>query len=310
MKKITYKVRNWSEYNKSLEQRGSLSVWIPKELIAEWFSSESRAGRGTSQIYSNSAIEFCLILRHLYHQPLRQTRGFVASLFQLMGLDLPVPCYSTVCRRAQQLELCIRSEKTLKEPLNIAFDGTGVKVFGEGEWKVRTHGADKRRTWVKLHLTIDTETQEIIAAVVTGSEAHDSEVLGDMLEQIPERIQDGFGDGAYDSKECHELLVQRQALATIPPRDNAVIHSDSVYPSQRNQHVAEIQSIGKEEWKVKHRYHQRSKSETAFSRLKRIFGERIPSRLCHSQALDLFIRCLLLNRFFELGKPVSFAVAN
>ena len=227
-----------------------------------------------------------------------------------MGLVLPVPCYSTVCRRAQQLELCIRSEKELKEPLNIAFDGTAVKVFGEGEWKVRVHGADKRRTWVKFHLTIDSETQEIIAAVVTGSDTFDSEVLGDMLEQIPERIQDGFGDGAYDSKECHELLSQRQALATIPPRDNAVIHSDSVYPSQRNQHVAEIQAIGKEEWKQKHRYHQRSKSETAFPRLKRIFGERIPSRLCYSQALDLFIRCLLFNRFFELGKPISFAVAN
>ncbi|MBL4557801.1 MAG: transposase [Rhodobacteraceae bacterium] len=40
--------------------------------------------------------------------------------------------------------------------MHLAVDATGLKVYGEGEWKVRVHGKDKRRVWRKLHLAVDT----------------------------------------------------------------------------------------------------------------------------------------------------------
>ncbi len=46
-------------------------------------------------------------------------------------------------------------------------DSTGIKVYGEGEWKVRQHGYSKRRTWRKLHLGVDETTGEILAGVVS-----------------------------------------------------------------------------------------------------------------------------------------------
>lgn len=304
-KKILYRVQNWCEYSKSLEQRGSLTVWFPDGFEQDWLNTEKHGGRGASATYTDGSIELCLMLRHLYHLPLRQTRGFVRSILGWMGLDLPVPCYSTFSRRATALEVCLRERIRAGERLQIAFDATGLKVYGEGEWKVRTHGPEKRRTWRKLHVAIDVHSQEIVAAVVTGSDTADGEVLADLIDQIPEPIAEGFGDGAYDSRENFQMLEARGILPTIPPRETAVVHEEPGYPLSRNLYVQEIQALGKKTWKQKYGYHQRSKVETTFSRDKRIFGERLPSRLEDNQGVDLFLRCKLLNRFFELGKPKS-----
>jgi hypothetical protein len=50
---------------------------------------------------------------------------------------------------------------------HVVVDGTGLKVYGEGEWKVRTHGVGKRRVWRKLHLAVDAESHDILSAVMT-----------------------------------------------------------------------------------------------------------------------------------------------
>lgn len=280
-------------------------MWIPKTLEEDWFNHEKHGERGASNIYTDSAIEFCFIIRNLYHLPLRQTRGLVSSIFKMANIPLQVPCYSTMSRRGKELEVCLR-EKTGNERLSVAFDATGIKTSGEGEWKVRAHGADKRRGWTKLHIAINSDSQEILAAIVTGSEVHDGEVLEDLLEQIPEGIKDGFGDGAYDSKKNFELLQKYRSMATIPPRKNAV--STAKGAALRNEHIREIEEIGRDEWKLKHKYHQRSKVETAMFRIKQCFGGSLKSKRPENQAMELFLQCQLLNRFFKLGKPDSIEV--
>jgi hypothetical protein len=51
MKKPTYRIRNWSEYNSSLKQRGSLTIWVSSEAVENWTTDEltgepgGRAGR-------------------------------------------------------------------------------------------------------------------------------------------------------------------------------------------------------------------------------------------------------------------------
>lgn len=119
--KITYKVRNWPEYNKSLTQRGMLDVWIPETLIEDWINEEKHGGRGASYVYTNAAIEFCYLIRNLYQLAFRQVCGFVRSLFEIAKIPLQVPCYSTLSRRGKVLETCIREEAG-DEKLNVAFD--------------------------------------------------------------------------------------------------------------------------------------------------------------------------------------------
>lgn len=75
---------------------------------------------------------------------------------------------------------------------------TGIKVYGEGEWQTRQHGLSKRRTWLKLHLGVDEQTGEILAGVVTSKAISDGEVLPELLDQIPDDIDQVSADGAYD----------------------------------------------------------------------------------------------------------------
>ncbi len=139
-----------------------------------------------------------------------------------MNLDLPVPDHSTVSRRLSSVEIELPVQKS-ESARHIVVDSTGLKVYGEGEWKTRQHGISKRRTWRKLHLGIDETTGEIISAVVTTNDYHDSQVLEDILDGVEDEIWQVSADGAYDTKNCYEQITQRRARATIPPRKNATV---------------------------------------------------------------------------------------
>ena len=149
-----YRTTNWSAYNASLKSRGSLSIWLGKEMAC--FAGGS-GKRGRSPIYSDGAIQFCLSLKCLFGLPLRQSIGLVESLLRLSGLDWPVPDFSTVSRRQKSLQVVIPHRRK-NDVLHLLVDSTGVKMLGEGEWKTKKHGADYRRQWRKVHLGIDAET--------------------------------------------------------------------------------------------------------------------------------------------------------
>ena len=157
-----YRVRNWSEYNAGLVKRGSLTLWINEDVIRAWQPAPAaKRKRGGQRRFSDSAIEALLTLRAVLHLPLRATQGFAQSILELLDVDLEVPCYTTLSRRGQNLAVAL---PTLAEgPLHAVLDSTGLKVFGEGEWKVRQHGYSQRRTWRKLHLCVDEATGEPIA---------------------------------------------------------------------------------------------------------------------------------------------------
>jgi hypothetical protein len=194
--KQKYKVRNWSDYNKSLVKRGSLTLWISED-INEWWQGD---GHDT---YSDKAIEAMLAMQAVYGLPLRATSGFVSSVFDLLGIVLPVPDYTTLSRRARHLRVVLR--RTSKQATDFILDSTGAKVYGEGEWKVRQHGTCTRRTWKKLHIGSDSDG-EIRAVVVTDNDTHDSTVIDDALNQETARITDFYGDGAYDTFGVYQSL--------------------------------------------------------------------------------------------------------
>jgi hypothetical protein len=148
--KEKYRVTNWGAYNKALVNRGSITVYFAEDAIESWYD-DGPTQRGAQFEYSDLCIETLLLLKAVFKQAYRQTQGFAMSLLELMGIDLCVPCYSQIQRRSKMLD--IEAYKPPHSvPIDIVIDSTGLKVYGEGEWKVRKHGVGKRRTWRMLHL--------------------------------------------------------------------------------------------------------------------------------------------------------------
>jgi hypothetical protein len=145
-------------------------------LSAQWYETHKTGSRGASNTYSEATLICAHMIGYFYHLTLRATQGFLQSLFHLWSLDLVVPCYTTLSRRLKSLQLSLMHWAG-GDALHLILDSTGLKVFGEGEWKVRTHGVGKRRTWRKMHIGIEGETQEIICAVITTNDQNCFAVL-------------------------------------------------------------------------------------------------------------------------------------
>jgi hypothetical protein len=159
---------------------------------------------------------------------------------------------------------------------DVVVDASGLKVFGEGEWKVRQHGVSKRRTWHKVHFAINPKNHEIVASVLSSNDVSDGEVLGGLLDQIPGDLDSVAGDGAYDTEPGHKEIHKRKAQPLIPPRRNAVLHEENEVLFERNKAIARIQSLGNTEevrkkWKKEVGYHKRSLAETGVFRFKALF---------------------------------------
>jgi len=135
----TYHLRNWSDYNKALVNRGSLTIWFADETVKAWINHEQTGKRGASQIYTDAAILCMLTLMAVYSLRLRSTQGLLHSLFRLAEIDLTVPNYTTLCRRRKLLEVVLPRQAKCRA-IHLVVDSTGLKVYGEGEWKVRQHG--------------------------------------------------------------------------------------------------------------------------------------------------------------------------
>ena len=304
--KPSYRIRNWSQYNSALVRRGSLCIWFDQSARCGWVNASATGRRGKPRTYSDAAICCALLIRQVYHLPLRATQGLLVSLSQLLGLQLPVMDYSTLCRRARRLPVKLHSQSK-KRIRHLVFDATGLKVYGEGEWKVRTHGSDKRRTWRKLHLSIDADSHQIITALITDKDVVDPRRMAAQLKQIEVPVDRVYGDGAYDSRDCYRAIHQKGARAIIPPRKGSTLWKDD-YLRDRNKNLRGVRKLGLKDWKKKSGYHKRSLVETAFFRLKTIFSDKLRSRRDDTQATEAMVRCAALNRMTRLGMPDSYQV--
>ncbi|MBP7647202.1 MAG: IS5 family transposase [Comamonas sp.] len=304
-RKSRYRTTNWKQYNAALKARGSLTVWLDKRMT--WFAAAS-GKRGRSPKFSDAAIQFCLTLKNLFGFALRQTTGLVQSVLQLCDLSWPVPDFSTLCRR--QLDLNVQVPYTRSQAgLHLLVDSTGIKFLGEGEWKCKKHGSERRRQWRKLHIGIDAQTLQIRAICVTSNNVSDASILPELLQQLPgdETLESVIGDGAYDTQSVYKAVIRRGARPVIPPRKNARIRKGRFF-EHRNAAIAACRRLGLSIWKRWIGYHRRSLVETKMNCIKRL-GERVMSRTFERQVHELHIRAAILNRFTELGHPQTAAVA-
>jgi transposase len=254
--------------------------------------------------YTDAAILCALLLREAYHLPLRSTQGLVSSVLRLMKVGLPSPHYSTLCRRARNLELSLTAPRKIR---HLVIDSTGLKLYGEGEWKVRLDGADKRRTWRKLHIAMDAERWQVTSTLITDKDELDRHVLTPLLKETEAEIKYVCADGAYDFEHCYRAIKDCEAIPLIPPRSDAVVRGRSPL-EQRDMNVREIRKLGKKQWKQASGYHRRSLVECAFFRLKTIFSEKLKARLIETQKIEAEVKCMALNRMAKLGMPLSYVI--
>ena len=302
--KTQYRIRNWSQYNAALARRGSLTLWVDQTAFDQWLSTSTPVRRGRPLFYSDAAIRCCLLLREVFHLPLRQTQGLARSLLHLLKLDLPAPHYSLLSRRARQLQVALVAPSA-KPIRHLIFGASGLKVFGEGEWKVRTHGKDYRRRWRKLHIGLDADSQQLVVALLTDATVVDPRALPPQLKRVDAKVERVYGDGAYDARACYRAIHQRGARAIIPPRQGSTLWQEG-YLKDRNRNLRGVEKHGLKGWERRSGYHRRSLVETAFFRLKTIFSDRLRNRRDDTQVTEAMIRCAALNRLTGLGLPDSY----
>lgn len=303
-----YRTRNWRAYDRGLIARGDLTVWLSPDLA--WHAPAGTGRRGRPPTFSDAAIQTVLTLKVLFQLPLRAAQGMAGSLIRLAGLDWVVPHYSTLSRRQQSLTVAI-PYRPRGGPLHLVIDSTGLKVLGEGEWKVRQHGADRRRVWRKVHLVVDADSHEVRAVELTDHRHGDGEVVPGLLAQVPvaEPIAVISGDGAYDTRGVYAASAAREAALVVPPRRNGrPWQVRTTGAAERNESLRAIRHLGRRLWKCWSGYHRRSLAETAMSRLKRL-GERLAARDPARQVAEVQIRCAILNTFNSLGMPDTVARA-
>jgi hypothetical protein len=300
-KKARLSVRNWHEYNESLVARGSITIWFSDETLKNWYHENGAGKRGRPFTYSDSTMELFLMVRELLRLPYRQTEGFVRGILTLLADGLNVPDFTSAAKRAAKLGVAL-PVLPRQGHVDVVLDSTGLKVFGEGEWKVRQHGPSKRRTWRKLHLAIDPETQEIVAEVLTTNAGHDADQAETLLDETPGEIDSVTGDGGYDQWKVYETIERRGAWPKIAPRHNAKIkrHANAAGPRlARDEAIRMIRRIGRRNWKKRIGYHCRSLAETAVFRLKTTFGPMLKNRRLPNQRTETRLRCKILNYFTQ-----------
>ena len=275
--KQKYKLTNWSDYNEALRRRGDITVWLSEDAIAQWYAGERvYDGTGTPLLYTDFAVIICHEIRQVYRLPLRQTQGFIDSLFRLLDVPLFCPDYTVLSKRLRALKVKVPRYRKTNKPVDgvhaVAIDSTGLKRFGRGEWHNEKYQLSNKASWRKLHTAVN-QTHCIEACTLTDRFSHDETQIGALLAQIDEPIDHFTGDGAYDETPVYEAVIAHSPNAdvVIPPRRNGV-ENDKASPL-RNRNIREIEEHGRMNWQRNRQYGRRNCGELGFYRYQKIFGE-------------------------------------
>ena len=309
--KTKYRVKNWATYEAALKKRGDITVWFDEDAIDAW--NAPRGGRpGGQHRYSDLAIVTALTLRAVFHLPLRQTEGFVASLIRLMGLDLETPDHTTLSRRGGTVDVPKISRRT-SEPVHLAIDSTGLKIVGDGEWHSHKHRtSNTRRAWRKLHLGVDSDGF-VVAAQLTDSSVDDASVGVALIEATDVAVAQFVADGAYDTKAVYKALGTAGGavpVIVVPPRRTASASKPGEeFLQQRDAAIARIAEVGRRQWRKEAGAHQQARAENGMYRYKRLVGDGLRSKRPCAQQREAMIAVNVINKMAALGLPQSEAIA-
>lgn len=297
-----YAVTNWPEYNEALRARGDVTIWFEHGAAGKW-RAPKRKGRGGQPTYSDFAIEACLTLGLIFHQPLRQTQGFVRSLLKLMGLELPTPDFSTLSRRATGLAIEEVRPKSVGS-ITLIVDSTGLKIHGGSGWQETKHGTGKtRKSWRKLHIGYDADSGEIVASLLSTDQVGDETALPGLIAGIESPVGRFLADGAYDGTGVSTCLSEAfgpDVEVIIPPPKTAVLGLGH----QRDAHIQHIAAQGRMAWQSNTGYNDRALVEAQIGRYKAVIGAGLKSRQFRRQITETKIATKSLNRMTSLGRAI------
>ena len=244
--KTQYHVGNWPAYDRALVQRGDITVWVAPDAIATW-EAVGVGTRGGQLQYSDLAIETALTLRLIFHLPLRQTEGFLTSIFGMLGLDLSAPDHTTLSRRGQHLDLPLRRAPA-GAGLHLIVDSTGLSIVGEGEWAAAKHGGRGRRGWKKLHLGVD-RSGVIVARALTEASVDDATTGITLIEATDGALGRVTADAAYDTIGFYEAAGARGATVVVPPTRTANVSRYGPRSGARDRTILAVKERGRRRWK-------------------------------------------------------------
>lgn len=291
--------RNWREYNKKLVQRGSLTFLIDPKVVKTLKVKAQKRKKGRPLEFSDQLILMLLMIKIHYKMPYRMLEGFAGFFFEQFR-KIKIPTYSLMCKRAKGLSKKLPKLSSCR-PKTIIVDATGIKVQGEGEWKVKIHGKGRPRKWIKLHVAIDERTQEIVGEISTEATVDDGKAFPKVVQQVRGRPKLVIGDGAYEDRDVRDWIRKKGGKCLIPPPSNAVYHGTDL---ERDDAIKVIRAFGgdkvaKSIWGKLSGYSRRALVETTFSRYKKMFGERAFSRTQERIVLENRLKCLLLNKMIR-----------
>jgi len=313
-----HRVRNWRAYNKALRKRGDLFLYFDEVFLKTNWLYEGKRNSGGRIKYSNTAIQLMLTIRSFLRLPLRQAQGFVASIIQRLGLCLPVPDYTTTCRRAKTLSLKIKHLNKLdpQKPLHLLIDSTGLSIYSGTYFHAAKYGNPRRikngKAWKKLHIAFDVTSSQIANAHLSESNVQDAACVEKLTNDPGVRIQSITADRAYDKARCYQRVHELGAEAIIPPYRNARLQKENRNRSfeealkVRDESITLIRKYptydeGVKEWKLERSYHKRSKIEALMHRFKRAFGFSLVSKNMDSMQSEVTTKVNILNLQRSLG---------
>ena len=294
--------RNWREYNKQLVQRGSLTFLVDPKTVKSLRCKRARGKLGRPLEFSDPLILLLLMVKVHFRLPYRTLEGFSDWIVRTLREHFEIPCYSLICKRAKGLRSQL-PKLSHRRPETVILDSSGIKICGEGEWKVKIHGRGRPRKWLKVHIAIDARTQEVVAEVTTESSCADSTMTKPLLEQAGRSVKEVLADGAYDGSKTRKTIQEHGAKASIPPPKNARYRGTD---SERDRAIAEIRGLGGDPtarslWKKLSGHGRRSLVESTFSQFKGLFGDRLFSKTIERQKVEIRLRCLLINRMQRMA---------
>ena len=270
-------------------------ILLDLRILDRWDSELERmnAGKeGGRYVYPEVFVRLLGYVHLLFHLPYRQTEGFLKAL-RRYDSRIEVPDYSTIDRRVNRLGVKLDEEEDrYGDDLIIAVDASGIKVSNRGDWM--RHKWKVRRGYLKIHIAVDVKRKKILALKVTDEKTGDGRMLQPLVDEASRKakIAKAIGDGAYDTKRNFRYLAMNGIEPVIKVRRNA---SSKAGGCILRRLVAQEYLHDPEAWKRNHGYGQRWIAESAFSSLKRTFGEYVSAKTMRNMANEIILKASLYN---------------
>lgn len=316
---IKMKVCNNADYNEALKKRGRI-FHLFEEAIEVWLDKDVLKKDKCKNIYSNKLIELLAVLRYLFKYPYRQLEGVLEDYINMRRLDLPIPDFSTLCRRMAKMSLKIHDHRSEHQQnkagkISVMIDSTGINIYHTTGSHSKDNSATRqyhgRQQTRKMHIVLDAGTRDVLAMEMTSGVTHDSTPVSVLLREIKQKITKVYADAAYDMKQVRQACNERNATQIIPPRRDAKWRGSKKDEADGlwNERNAAIELIGRYEnyaegrsaWKESVGYGQRAYVEACFGRFKTIFGYHFMSKNDSARKNELATKINILNQFNKLG---------